>query len=329
MHSQWSGSLERTSQCHQELPDNIDLIDLCIIATSSNVRLTVLKKVVSKYSIKNLILEKVLFQSIRELDEAKDLINKEKIKCWINCPRREETFWRDMKKILSCYSGLNLYYGKSDWSMCCNSIHIIDLAVWLFNDKIRHLDNSNLNNDIHKSKREGFIEMTGILKCYFERDNTCTLEANVGIPREEATFEISGDEIRLIVNEYKGKGILYKKENNWIPQEYDFHIPFQSGDNEVLKRMGRGYKIEKYKRIIDNIRELMPNASISADAIVAFPGESEHQFQKTLKVINDIGYFWGGARSDFFDGGDPVFFVAGVNSLWTVATIKVFIEGEA
>ena len=218
----------KSIQFSKELPDDIDFIDLCIIATSSNVRLTVLKKLVSKYSIKNLILEKVLFQSIRELDEAKDLINKEKIKCWINCPRREETFWRDMKKILSCYSGLNLYYGKSDWSMCCNSIHIIDLAVWLFNDKIRHLDNSNLNNDIHKSKREGFIEMTGILKGYFERDNTLTLEANLGIPREEATFEISGDEIRLIVNEDKGKGVLYKKENNWIPQEYDFHIPFQS-----------------------------------------------------------------------------------------------------
>jgi len=69
-----------------------------------------------------------------------------------------------------------------------------------------------------------------------------------------------------------------------------FHIPFQSGNDEILKNMSRGYNIKKYKNIIDNIRSLMPNASITADAIVAFPGETEQQFQDTLKLISDIGF---------------------------------------
>jgi tRNA-2-methylthio-N6-dimethylallyladenosine synthase len=69
-----------------------------------------------------------------------------------------------------------------------------------------------------------------------------------------------------------------------------FHIPFQSGDNEVLKRMSRGYTHEKYRRIIDKIREYMPDASISADAIVGFPGETEAQFENTLKLVADIGF---------------------------------------
>ena len=69
-----------------------------------------------------------------------------------------------------------------------------------------------------------------------------------------------------------------------------FHIPFQSGNNEILKLMARGYTIDKYKRIIENIRSLMPNASITADAIVAFPGESEEQYRDTLKLISDIGF---------------------------------------
>ncbi|MBE9017540.1 tRNA (N6-isopentenyl adenosine(37)-C2)-methylthiotransferase MiaB [Chroococcidiopsidales cyanobacterium LEGE 13417] len=69
-----------------------------------------------------------------------------------------------------------------------------------------------------------------------------------------------------------------------------FHIPFQSGDNEVLKRMSRGYTHEKYRRIIDKIRQLMPDASISADAIVGFPGETEAQFENTLKLVADIGF---------------------------------------
>lgn len=69
-----------------------------------------------------------------------------------------------------------------------------------------------------------------------------------------------------------------------------FHIPFQSGDNDILKAMSRGYTHQKYRRIIDKIRELMPDASISADAIVGFPGETEAQFENTLKLVDEIGF---------------------------------------
>lgn len=69
-----------------------------------------------------------------------------------------------------------------------------------------------------------------------------------------------------------------------------FHIPFQSGDNEILKAMRRGYTHQKYRRIIDKIRDLMPDASISADAIVGFPGETEEQFEHTLELVEDIGF---------------------------------------
>ncbi|HEY9617365.1 MAG TPA: tRNA (N6-isopentenyl adenosine(37)-C2)-methylthiotransferase MiaB [Microcoleaceae cyanobacterium] len=69
-----------------------------------------------------------------------------------------------------------------------------------------------------------------------------------------------------------------------------FHIPFQSGDNEILKAMARGYTHERYRRIIDQIRHYMPDAAISADAIVGFPGETEAQFENTLKLVDEIGF---------------------------------------
>ena len=69
-----------------------------------------------------------------------------------------------------------------------------------------------------------------------------------------------------------------------------FHIPFQSGDNDVLKAMARGYTHERYRKIIETIREYMPDASISADAIVGFPGETEEQFENTLQLVEDIGF---------------------------------------
>ncbi|MFM1843726.1 MAG: hypothetical protein RLZZ490_2469 [Cyanobacteriota bacterium] len=69
-----------------------------------------------------------------------------------------------------------------------------------------------------------------------------------------------------------------------------FHIPFQSGDNDILKAMKRGYTHERYRQIIDKIRYYMPDAAISADVIVGFPGETEQQFENTLKLIEDIGF---------------------------------------
>jgi len=69
-----------------------------------------------------------------------------------------------------------------------------------------------------------------------------------------------------------------------------FHIPFQSGDNEILKAMARGYTHERYRRIIDTIRSYMSDASISADAIVGFPGETEAQFENTLRLVEEIGF---------------------------------------
>jgi tRNA-2-methylthio-N6-dimethylallyladenosine synthase len=54
--------------------------------------------------------------------------------------------------------------------------------------------------------------------------------------------------------------------------------------------MSRGYTQEKYRRIINTIRGYMPDASISADAIVGFPGETETQFENTLQLVADIGF---------------------------------------
>ncbi|MEN9208074.1 MAG: tRNA (N6-isopentenyl adenosine(37)-C2)-methylthiotransferase MiaB [Gloeomargarita sp. GMQP_bins_120] len=69
-----------------------------------------------------------------------------------------------------------------------------------------------------------------------------------------------------------------------------FHIPFQSGDNAILKAMQRGYTRERYLQIIEKIRQYLPDAAISADAIVGFPGETEAQFGQTLRLVEEVGF---------------------------------------
>lgn len=68
----------------------------------------------------------------------------------------------------------------------------------------------------------------------------------------------------------------------------NFHIPFQSGSNDILAAMGRGHTREKYLHIVDRIRSRLPDASITADVIVGFPGETEEQFQETLTLMEEV-----------------------------------------
>jgi tRNA-2-methylthio-N6-dimethylallyladenosine synthase len=69
-----------------------------------------------------------------------------------------------------------------------------------------------------------------------------------------------------------------------------FHIPFQSGDNQILSRMARGYSHQRYREMIEKIRQYVPDASVTADAIVGFPGETEEQFQNTLQLMEDLTF---------------------------------------
>ena len=68
------------------------------------------------------------------------------------------------------------------------------------------------------------------------------------------------------------------------------HLPVQSGDNEVLRRMNRWYTVEEYIALVSKLKTQISNVTISTDIIVGFPGETKEQFQNTVRLAKEVGF---------------------------------------
>ena len=67
-------------------------------------------------------------------------------------------------------------------------------------------------------------------------------------------------------------------------------LPFQAGDDDILKAMHRGYTIEQYRQLVEKIRSVIPNAAVSTDLIVGFPGETDAQFEQSYTLLQDLRF---------------------------------------
>ena len=95
-------------------------------------------------------------------------------------------------------------------------------------------------------------------------------------------LRISSIEPNLLKNETID---FVSKSRTFVPH---FHIPLQSGSNEILGKMKRRYKREVYTDRVENIRKVMPHACIGVDVIVGFPGETDEHFLETYHFLNEL-----------------------------------------
>jgi tRNA-2-methylthio-N6-dimethylallyladenosine synthase len=69
-----------------------------------------------------------------------------------------------------------------------------------------------------------------------------------------------------------------------------FEVPVQSGDDAVLRRMGRGYTVAQFRDLVNRIRAAMPGVGLATDVIVGFPGETEAQFESTYRLLEELRF---------------------------------------
>ena len=126
--------------------------------------------------------------------------------------------------------------------------------------------------DFGKRQSDGLVTNEGFLGLIK------TLDKIDGIER----FRVSSIEPNLLTDEVIS---FISKSNKFVPH---FHIPLQSGSDQILKKMRRRYKTDLYESRVELIRKLMPNASIGVDVIVGFPGETDEMFLETYNFIEKL-----------------------------------------
>lgn len=99
--------------------------------------------------------------------------------------------------------------------------------------------------------------------------------------------------LRLRISSINPAGLTPALINEFATDERacpHFHVPLQSGDDRVLRRMARGYTVDDYLERIDAVRKLVRHATFGADVIVGFPGETEHAFENTCRVVQTVDF---------------------------------------
>lgn len=177
---------------------------------------------------------------------------------------------------------VNIMYGCDKFCTYC--------IVPYTRGKQRSRKMSEILKEVQQLKDEGYKEITLLgqnVNAYGkdmdnEQDFATLLEevAKIGIPRVRFTTSHPWDFSEKMID-------IIAKYDNIMPF---IHLPLQSGDDDVLKLMGRRYTKESYLALYDKIVTTIPNVSVSTDIIVGFPNETDEQFEHTLDVVRYCKY---------------------------------------
>lgn len=109
-------------------------IDLAVVATTSEHRQSIITDLCASFEVNSMILEKFLFQSQKSYADVEKLLQEKEVKTWVNLPRRQWSFYQDLKQKLSGQTIFQVDVVGSKWSMATSAIHFIDLISFLTDD---------------------------------------------------------------------------------------------------------------------------------------------------------------------------------------------------
>ena len=217
-----------------------NVIDLLILSTSADVRFEILKSLCKSLNFLNIILEKIVFQSIDQFNEANELFkNLKQTNVWINLIRRENNFYNNIKHLLKKDKLIKAEVYGEDWGLACNSIHFIDLVSFLISSKLKDLDMTLLKPKVFSSKRKGYIEFKGSITARFENNTILTLTSSPSnIINNKYIFIhlcCENQNISIVEGSYESPfAVFQSKVNPKLTKKNSFEIDYVSKSTKLI-----------------------------------------------------------------------------------------------
>ena len=151
-------------------------IDIAIVSTTADVRLSAVNDICKNTNVNYWILEKVLVQSENDLDKLISTINSSN--AWVNTTRRLMPWYQNIRKQLDCSSPTRFEVKGGSWGLACNAIHFLDLFSWWSGESLQNLYTEDLNKNWFESKRINYWEVLGELKAEFSGGSVANIYAD-------------------------------------------------------------------------------------------------------------------------------------------------------
>jgi len=207
----------------KDLPKNIDL---AIISTNSDVRREVTEQLINYTQVKYIIFEKIVFQSIKDFQKIIKSLEKKKIKSWVNCPRRISTIYKKIKKQVNNKT-IKINVEGNDWGMASNSVHYLDLFLFLTGENKFTLIGSNLDRKIYKSKRKTFLEFGGKFMIKTLKGSIIKIQDTMR-GKNWPKISIETKNKKIDINQQDGIIKLFNKNTMSLIKQKKFNLPLQN-----------------------------------------------------------------------------------------------------
>lgn len=211
-----------------QLPSAFDLV---IVATGADVRAAVVQRLLEQYTVRYLVLEKVLFQDLGSYDLIGELILRTGTAAWVNHPRRMFSHYQQIRTSIAAENGSLLFTAAgANWGLACNALHLVDICSYLTGACVAEMDFDWTDPVIHTSKRPGYIEFTGTLRGRMN-DNTQFLITSLSGEPGPLTVSLATASRRWLVQEGPQPSVMmYQQEDGFSkPMQSRALNEFQSG----------------------------------------------------------------------------------------------------
>jgi SAM-dependent methyltransferase len=223
-------------------------IDLALVATRADTRRAAVEALLDHARVRDLVLEKILFQLARDYTAVGERLATCGTRCWVNLVRRAWPGYQALRRRLGGDRRLEMLVLDPDFNLASNAVHFLDLYAFLTGVPVSMLDGSGMDLAPAASRHSGFRELTGVLRGQ-GADGARVMMAAHPQSKLPPVIQFITPALHWIVDEVAQKAHVADAETAWSWREIEFPTLLMSGMTSVFAEIleGRGAALPSYE----------------------------------------------------------------------------------